>query len=178
MDPYRQCPVYESERYRLRLVAEGDAFALLPCYANPSASVQASSEHCAYGYGSRTLEELQGFIRSWREAYRNREFIRFAILETASAMAIGTVEIFSMTKRMGVLRIDLPALHETGDTVAELLQTADRFFKDFGCEVIATKFFPAAEGALRACGYAPYPRRRGFQRDGYWAKEAVYIYIA
>jgi len=170
MDPYEKCPAYETERFRLRLVAEGDAPALLPCYANPSASVQASSEHCTYGYGSRTLEELQGFIRSWLAAYHNREFIRFAIVEAASGNAIGTVEMFSFSKELGVLRIDLPAANETCDTIAELLRVADHFFEDFACRAIVTKYFPAAEEALRACGYAPYPRRRGFRRDGYWAK--------
>ena len=170
MDPYEQCPTYESERYRLRLVADEDAPTLLPCYANPSASVEVSSEHCTYGYGSRTLEELQGFIRSWLEAYRERGFIRFAILDKASNSAIGTIEMFA--KNLGVLRIDLPASHENGSTISELLRVADQFFGDFHCSVIVTKFFPAAEEALHTCGYAPYPRRRGFQRDGYWAKKS------
>ncbi|MCL2300044.1 MAG: GNAT family N-acetyltransferase [Firmicutes bacterium] len=172
MDPYEQCPIYETERFRLRLVAEEDAPDLLPCYANESASVRASSEHCTYGYGSRTLEELQGFIRSWLEAYRERGFVRFTILEKASGRAIGTIEMFAFPKKPGVLRIDLPASHETGDTIAELLRIADHFFEDFHCGVIVTKYFPAAEEALRARGYAPYPRRRGFQRDGYWAKKS------
>ncbi|MCL2494272.1 MAG: hypothetical protein FWE98_01275 [Oscillospiraceae bacterium] len=172
MNPFEKCPTYESERYQLRLVAEEDGPALLPCYANESASVRASSEHCTYGYGARTLEEIQGFISSWLQAYRNREFVRFSILERASIRAIGTIEMFSMTKKLGVLRIDLPASHETGDTVSELLHIADSFFEDFACGMIITKFFPAAEEALRACGYTPYPRRRGFQRDGYWAKKS------
>ena len=172
MDPYKQCPTYESERFLMRLVAEEDAPALLPCYANPSASVEVSSEHCTYGYGSRTLEELRGFIRSWLEAYRDRGFIRFAILDKASDRAIGTIEMFAKTKKLGVLRIDLPAPYETDDVIAELLRVSDSFFEDFACGRIVTKFFPAAVEPLRACGYAPYPRRRGFQRDGYWAKEA------
>ena len=173
MNPYEQCPIYESEHFLLRLVALEDAADLLPCYAEPSASVEASSEHCAYGYGSRTLEELQDFIRSWLEEYRARHFVRFAIVAKKSAKAIGTIEIFSMTKKLGVLRIDLPASYETCEIVTELLRIADLFFEDFACKRIVTKFFPAAEEALHACGYAPYPRRRGFQRDGYWAKEAT-----
>ena len=170
MDPYEQCPTYETEHFLLRLVAEEDAPALLPCYANESASVRASSEHCTYGYGARTLEELQGFIHSWLEAYRDRGFVRFSIVDKGQGGAIGTVEMFSKTKKMGVLRIDLPGPRETCGTISEPLRIADRFFADFACERIVTKFFPAAEEALCACGYAPYPRRRGFQRDGYWAK--------
>ena len=31
VDPYNACPVYEGSRFRLRLIAEDDAEALLPC---------------------------------------------------------------------------------------------------------------------------------------------------
>ncbi|MDR2686350.1 MAG: hypothetical protein LBB75_01235 [Oscillospiraceae bacterium] len=82
MDPYKQCPTYETEHFQLRLVKRKDAADLLECYKNPTAAVQGSAANCYVGpggYGSQTKREMRAFIRGWLGAYRRHQFVRWSI---------------------------------------------------------------------------------------------------
>lgn len=87
VDPYNACPVYEGSRFRLRLIAEDDAEALLPCYRTPTAAVTANAEGCSFGYGAQTVEAQQSVIRGWLDAYAAREFVRLSIVDKAGGQA-------------------------------------------------------------------------------------------
>ena len=161
-DPYNACPGYEGSRFRLRLIAEDDAEALLPCYRTPTAAVTANAEGCSFGYGAQTVEAQQSVIRGWLDAYAAREFVRLSIVDKAADKPVGTVELCGAGKD-GRLRIDLPAVHERADCLAELLETADAFFADFGCARLLVRSMD--EAVLRAAGYTPCP-----QANGLWEK--------
>ena len=162
VDPYNACPVYEGSRFRLRLIAEDDAEALLPCYRTPTAAVTANAEGCSFGYGAQTVEAQQSVIRGWLDAYAAREFVRLSIVDKAVDKPVGTVELCGAGKD-GRLRIDLPAMYERADCLAELLETADAFFADFGCARLLVRSMD--EAVLRAAGYTPCP-----QANGFWEK--------
>lgn len=162
VDPYNACPVYEGSRFRLRLIAEDDAEALLPCYRTPTAAVTANAEGCSFGYGAQTVEAQRGVIRGWLDAYAAREFVRLSIVDKAADKPVGTVELCCVGKD-GRLRIDLPAVYERADCLAELLETADAFFADFGCARLLVRSLD--EAVLRAAGYTPCP-----QANGFWEK--------
>jgi len=167
-NPYDQCPVYETEHFRLRLVKAKDAADLLECYKNPTLGVQGSAANCFVGpggYGSQTKREMRMFIRSWQKAYRNHQFVRWCIIDRQSGKAIGTMEMFAAPGFLpegtgGVLRIDLPAPYESDVYLAELLQLAiERFYTLFGADMIVTKGLPEDTVRLRAltaAGFAPY----------------------
>ena len=154
-DPYNACPVYEGSRFRLRLIAEDDAETLLPCYRTPTAAVTANAEGCSFGYGAQTVEAQQSVIRGWLDAYAAREFVRLSIVDKAADKPVGTVELCGACKD-GRLRIDLPAVYERADCLAELLRTADAFFADFGCARLLVRSMD--EAVLRAAGYTPCPQ--------------------
>ena len=57
----------------------------------------------------------------------------------------------------------LPAVYERADCLAEMLETADAFFADFGCARLLVRSMD--ETVLRAAGYTPCP-----QVNGLWEK--------
>jgi len=168
MNPYDKCPTYETEHLHLRQVRLKDAADLLECYKNPTLGVQGSAANCYVGpggYGSQTKREMRAFIRMWLKAYRNREFVRWSVLDRQSGRAVGTVEMFGFPDMFpdcggGVLRVDLVASYETDVCLAELLQLAvDRFYTLFDAERIVTKGLPGDTVRLKAiiaAGFAPY----------------------
>ncbi|MFR5864950.1 MAG: hypothetical protein ACLUFV_07125 [Acutalibacteraceae bacterium] len=70
----------------------------------------------------------------------------------------------------GQLRIDLPAMYERADCLAELLETADAFFADFGCARLLVRSMD--EAVLRAAGYTPCPQANGFGKGTSRARRA------
>ena len=176
-DPYRVCPVYESERFRLRLVEMDDAEALLECYKNPTVSVRGSADNCTYGYGSQTLEEMREFIRRWLDAYRNRQFVRWSVVDKQKGEAVGTIEMFG--GKRGILRMDLHSDYEHASQIDEILDLIlPDFFIRFDCPVIAAKAVPAAVeriAALKKHGFVlsdqPFVGGNGTQYGDYWILE-------
>jgi RimJ/RimL family protein N-acetyltransferase len=104
-------------------------------------------------------------IDRWLAEYRNKTFVRFAILGKKSGKAVGTVEMFARAKedehdnKVGVLRIDLLPAYEQKQYLAEILKIADdRFYEAFHVDQIITKAVPEAlerRAALKASGYIP-----------------------
>ena len=173
MDPYKCCPVYETEQFLLRLVAPEDKEDLWRCYSNPKAIGFFNSDSCTYGFGGPdlTVAEMRECIGSWIKAYDARQFVRFAIVAKDSGRAVGTVEMFA--SKHGILRIDVLPEHENQAALAALLELADNFFEAFQCTEIVTKAIPAATErltALEQCGYLPYPWRKAWQRKDYYIK--------
>ncbi|MCL1964823.1 MAG: DUF3795 domain-containing protein [Firmicutes bacterium] len=173
-DPYDRCPVYESERFLLRLVSVDDAEDLLACYKNPTISVQGNAENCEYGYGAQSLGAMRDCIRRWLEEYENRCFIRFSILDKQKNKAAGTVEIFGgWHGRPSVLRIDTASPYENEEALWELLKISDSFFRDIKCGEIVSKGVPEAVcriNALTKNGYTAYPVNTQWDREHYYIK--------
>lgn len=184
VDSYANCPVYENEHFLLRLVSMDDAEALLPCYSQPTDSVTTNSFNCTYGYGSQTIEEMREFIRLWLEAYRDRGFVRWSVLDNRTNTAIGTIELFNRQaedyfNNCGILRLDLSEEYEYATTISEILSLllTDAFVL-FNCTMIATKTSPTAKERLTALselGFHPIDeqavRGDGIRYDGFWVME-------
>ncbi|MBQ8186403.1 MAG: GNAT family N-acetyltransferase [Clostridia bacterium] len=174
MNPFDNCPTYETVRFTLRLVTPGDAADLLACYREPTQSTIYNSDNCDYGYGMQTEDEMRGAIERWLEEYRERCFIRYTVTDRETSGAIGTIEVFPGFKPEnmpihGVLRIDLRREYETTDILTELMMLTDTLFAPFDCEKIVTRVSPDAPERIIAaekCGFHPYP---GF-RSGYYVK--------
>jgi len=165
-DPYLNCPEYQTENFRLRLVSENDAEDLLACYSDPKARKFFNADNCTSDFCYDTVVEMRDCIRFWLKFYEDRAFIRFAVVDLESQIAIGTVEMFGGAR--GVLRIDLAFAYETLEYISELLVLADEhFFKLFETERIVTKAVPEAcerVAALLSAGYAPFERKHYYSK--------------
>lgn len=174
MNPFDNRPTYETKRFTLRLVTHTDAADLLECYRNPTPSTVYNSDNCSYGYGMQNEDEIHSAIERWLEEYRERCFIRYAVIDRETSKAVGTVEVFPGFKPEnmplhGVLRIDLRRECETTSCLTELMSLTDTLFAPFDCAKIVTRVSPMAPErvlAAKNCGFVPYP---GF-RDGYYVK--------
>ncbi|MCE5323762.1 GNAT family N-acetyltransferase [bacterium] len=162
---YNNCPVYESDHFRLRLVDENDAHDLLECYSDPSAVRLMNADNCTCDFYFQTPDEMQDSIREWIGSYKQCDFIRFSIIDRHSDKAVGTIEMFDKTQDIGILRLDLRSTYEKSEHLLEIIElSTEKFYEAFGVKKILTKAIAeAAEriGALDSCGYTNIVMPRG-----------------
>jgi len=167
MNPYEQCPTFETEHFHLRQVQLKDAADLVECYKNPTLAVQGSAHGCLVGpgyYGSQTKREMRKFIRFWRMEYRKKHwYVRWSVIDRQSGVAVGTVEagafdIPAVGTGVGMI-IDLAAPYETEADLAELLRLSiDEFYTLFNADVFVIYGMPGADvrlNALADAGFIP-----------------------
>ena len=138
MNPYEECPVYETPSFTLRLVQENDANDLLACYSDPKAVANMNADHCTSDFYYTTHEQMRECIAFWLVEYARGAYVRFSIIAKASGKAVGTVEIFG--GEYGVLRIDIATAYETEKYIDEFVTLAmDSFIDDFEIETLVIK---------------------------------------
>lgn len=176
-NPYRQCPVFETEHFTLRMLEKDDAEALLVCYSDPKAQQFFNSDNCQGDFKITKLEDSQNCVNAWLDAYNNQHFVRFAIVDKPSGQAVGTIEMFGrigayQTER-GVLRLDIASAYETEPLLYELFAVCDQeFFTLFDVDAIVTKAIPEAKAriaVLKSLGFEAYDMA---DREHYWGKRA------
>lgn len=150
-NPYEKCPVYQNEKYLLRLVEPADAPDLLSVYSDENAVPYFNSDNCGgddFHYTS--LERVQGQIRMWLSEYRRKAYVRWAILDRERSCAIGTIELFNRKSEdyfndCGLLRLDLRSDYEKEEAIFEILSLiVPPAFELFDCRFVATKIPPFA----------------------------------
>ena len=114
---YETCPVYETPSFFLRLVRPDDAEALMACYGDPEVIPRLNADNCWGDFYCATLQDMENCIRAWLEEYRQRCYIRFAIVRRDTAVPIGTVEVCGE-----LLRLDLAAAYDKAAVRDELLR--------------------------------------------------------
>jgi len=178
---------FESGHFRLRLVAESDAEDLLECYADPQAQKYFNNDpHTRNDFWQGCgKERMLQCIRSWREEFERKSFVRFSILDQQRGKAVGTIEMYDKLARenrrkyagWSMLRIEIASAYETTAHIGELLSLFDTvdFFGLFHVRLILTKAVPEAAQrieALRNAGYAPFAWDEP-NRKHYWAKSGM-----
>lgn len=133
---YKNCPTYETETFRLRLVKIEDAKDLLICYSDKGVSQKANNDYCTSDFYYTTVEEMEECIRFWLKEYEKQRYVRFSIILKHNNNAVGTIEIFGGEE--GVLRIDIADLYEKN--FEELLRLAVfKLIKDFNIKSLKIK---------------------------------------
>ena len=94
-DVYEQIPVMESEKFLLREIEDGDADDLLKVYSDKDAVPLFNSDNCVNGFYYTSIEEMQDTIAFWKREYKNRYYVRWAIIDKNANCAIGTIELFN-----------------------------------------------------------------------------------
>ena len=166
---YTAQPTYENELVQLRPIAPSDTEALLQCYGDPYAVPFFNSDHCnGDDFHYITSERMREAMAFWARSYRERQFVRWAVVDQSLNEAVGTVEMFHRrandeNDHANILRIDLRSCFETRAFLHAVVSLCLRhFYGDFEVERIITKALPqAAERrfALAAAGFVP--ARRG-----------------
>jgi len=180
LNPYNNCPTYETGRFIIRLVQEGDAQDLLACYADPQSAPFFNSDNCTSNFVFTTLEEMSACIGFWLGEYARGGYVRFSIVDRLRQAAVGTIECFARPGssdnygRTGMLRIDLASAYETADAIAEILVVVDAYFFDlFGVQSMITKSIPAARertAALQRARYQLLDDQTIIHFADYWVK--------
>lgn len=162
MDPYKNCPVFKSRHYTLRLVDKSDAADLLRVYSDKLSMPLFNSDNCVDDFCYSTIEQMNNTIGYWLEEYKLRYYVRWAIVDNLCDTAIGTIELFRRSSEdffddCGLLRLDLRSDHERIDRITEILSLiVTPAYDMFGCSMIATKIPPAAaerKEAAEALGF-------------------------
>lgn len=170
VSPYEKCPILENEKYQLRLVEISDAPDLLLVYSDEKAVPFFNSDNCnGDDFHYTTLERMQSAIDFWLWAYRDKGFVRWAIVDKNTRQAVGTIELFNRRaidgqkpsdyfNECGLLRLDLRSDYEYADRIQEILSLiVPPAFELFACRMIATKIPPFADqrkAAAEQLGFA------------------------
>lgn len=166
-DPYITCPTFESDSYLLRLAGPADTLDLLTVYSDEKAVPLFNSDNChGDDFHYTTLERMQGAMDFWTEAYREKWFVRWTIIEKKTQKAVGTIELFNRQAKdyfndCGLLRLDLRSDHEHEEGILEILSLiVPPAYDLFHCQMIATKVIPSAARRKEAV------ERLGFKSTG------------
>lgn len=164
IDPYLNCPTFETDSFVLRLVEERDSDPLFECYNDKSAVALMNEDNCDFGFYVKTKRQMSETVAYWLDFYAKRGFVRFSVVDNAENKAIGTVEGFAGDT--GVLRIDLCAAYEKSSYIGEILELAKKHFRAlFGNHILVTKAIPQAAERRRALadgGWEYIGRYRGY----------------
>ncbi len=143
---YEKCPIVENEELLLRLTEEKDSQDLLAVYSDKFALPFFNSDNC---HGSNFYitneKDILNMIHFWNLSYKNKEFVRFTIIDKQKNTSIGTVEMFKRESSdfyngCGVLRLDLRRDCENSDFIFGVLNMIlPLFFELFDCAEIITK---------------------------------------
>lgn len=127
MNPiYEEVPVFENNDYLLRFVIPEDAKDLLKVYSDKNALPFFNSDNChGDNFYYSTIERMNESIQFWLYSYKEKYFVRWAIVEKKSNTAIGTIELFHRTaedsfNHTGVLRLDLRSDLEKAEVIQNI----------------------------------------------------------
>lgn len=163
-NPYEKCPVWENENYLLRLIKAEDATDLLAVYSDEKAVPFFNGDNCnGDDFHYTTPERMQGAVAFWEEAYTEKWFVRWTIIDRRIAKAVGTIELFRRNapdyfNDCGLLRLDLRSDYERTEAIADILSLiVPPAFELFECRMVATKVWQyacARKAAVEKLGFA------------------------
>ena len=184
IDVYEEIPVMENHKFLLRGIEDTDAEDLLKVYSDKAAVPIFNSDNCVNDFYYVSIEEINNTIAFWKREYKNRYYVRWAIIDKRAACAIGTIELFNRKaedyfNNCGLLRLDLRSEYEKQDIIEEILDIIIPETKNmFACEKIATKAISIAKERIRALEHMGFclseeavMGRDGTKYDSYYVLE-------
>jgi len=173
--PYKNCPVYETRNFILRLISESDAEDLLVCYSDPKAQELFNIDNFSHDCTFSTVNELSNCIEFWLEEYSKEAYVRFCIVDKSLCKAIGTIEMFNMNDKqepdIGILRVDIASNYENNFFLRELLAVCiEHFYSLFNVCNIITKAIPQASERIKALQEAGFHLAEIDNRENYYIR--------
>lgn len=143
---YESVPGFENEKYLLRFVKEEDAADLLKVYSDKNALPFFNSDNChGDNFYYPTIERMNQAVDFWLKSYKSKWFVRWAVIDKASAEVVGTIELFHREaddyfNHCAVLRFDLRSDYENRDVIEEIAGLIEKdSYELFGTERLITK---------------------------------------
>jgi len=146
-NPYKDCPIYQTDDFELRLIELNDAEELLSCYSDKLAVPRMNDDNCIFGFYIDTLENMEKSIKFWLEEYKEERYARLTIKDKKAGIAVGTVEIFGGD--FGCLRVDVCSKYEKEKYLKQIFSlAAECFMKDFSIKTLVSKVVNSDERLL------------------------------
>ena len=127
-DVYEFCPMFENQKYVLRLVEEKDLKDLHKVYSDKNAVPFFNGDNChGDDFFYETIERMKQAIDFWSFSYKNRYFVRWTIFDKSVGHAVGTIELFHRDSQKdyfnncGLLRLDLRSDYEKSAEIENIL---------------------------------------------------------
>lgn len=154
---YEHCPKFENENYLIRFFAKEDTLDLLKVYSDQKAVPFFNSDNChGDDFHYTTEARMKQALDFWFSSYKNKDFVRWTIVDKKAHEAIGTIELFRRQAQdyftnCGLLRLDLRSDYEKEFEIKEILSLIlAPTFELFSCDKIATKAISEAKERIRA----------------------------
>ena len=145
-DVYTTCPTLENDAFLLRFVTKDDSKDLLEVYGDKNALPFFNSDNChGDNFYYNTREKMDKAIDFWLYSYKERFFVRWAIIDKNTSKAIGTIELFHRDSDdeldgVGVLRLDVKSEYEKSDCLYKILDViVPPAYELFDCREIISK---------------------------------------
>lgn len=152
MNPFVECPVYETGRFLIRKLEEKDTEELFTCYSDPKAAKLFNGDCCGDDFYYTDMKKFKICVNYWLSRYEVQDFVRWTIQDKEKQCLIGTVEICPSLKYavdgkvMGILRIDLKSEYEKQDILKELLdELLKHIYEDFQVASVLMKIQRGAD---------------------------------
>jgi RimJ/RimL family protein N-acetyltransferase len=174
-NPYKKCPVFETQTFILRLVSEDDAEDLLSCYADLKAQELFNIDNFPHNCNFNTADEMLNYIKFWLLEYSQEAYIRFSIIDKSTNKAVGTIEMFGMIGKhkteTGILRIDMASKYETKHFFNEILNVCvDNFYNLFNVEFMIIKATDKAVNRIEILNEAGFQPHNFNERKHYYLR--------
>jgi len=157
INPFDECPIYETEHFIFRLVNETDAKDLFICYSDPITLKHMNNDNCNGEWHPKSADELKN---AWQRDYELRHFLRWSIKNKETDKIIGTIEIaplpwgkwfFGKEPPIGILRLDLLSVYEQEMIFIEIIGLmGTELANDFEVNQVIMKALPNESGKVNA----------------------------
>lgn len=154
---YVECPVYENNKYKLRLVAIEDSTDLLKVYSDKASVPFFNSDNCnGDDFYYQTQSRMKEAIEFWLFEYQRHGFVRWSIEDKFANEVIGTIELFhrdgnDFFTNCGLLRLDLRSDYENKQEIKSIISLIlEPAYELFDCDKVATKAVPDATERRKA----------------------------
>jgi RimJ/RimL family protein N-acetyltransferase len=180
---YETCPVFETDKWLLRLIEKEDAADLIDVYSDKNALPFFNSDNCdGDNFYYPTMEKMNSAIDFWIYSYNEKFFVRWTIIDKTINKAVGTIEMFHRDPNgdfghVGLLRLDVGSAYENSRQLKEILDIIiPPAFEMFDCAEIVSKV--PIYAVERAEAFSAYGFRKSdicliggsdkYAYNGYW----------
>lgn len=182
MNIFQTCPLFENEKFKIRLLKNEDCDDLLKVYSDKNALPFFNSDGCdGDNFYYATQARMSEAMDFWNLAYENGWFVRLSIVDKNMSNIIGTIELCLRVSEdkfnnTGILRVDVRSDYEKEEVLYEIISLiVPNLTEMLGCNRIITKapiYAVERIKSLQKIGFTKSEQfligKTGYAYNGYW----------